>query len=210
MPGNERIIERGRIEVNGPRDSRHRFGACCATHAGFTPMHSLVLLSLERCCGTRTRRRILLRLGFVFFGLPGAIAWGDAPRVPRWAVAALPSGDEFSLEIAADDASRVRGYMFREKVGEREGMLFIFEAAGRHSFWMKNCKVPLDIIWLDEAFRVVQIAPDLPPCPTEGDCPFATPLQPARYVLELAGGVAKRQGLKRSDQVVILSEPPLR
>jgi uncharacterized membrane protein (UPF0127 family) len=127
-----------------------------------------------------------------------------APAVPEWAVAVLPGGAEFMLEVARDDASRARGYMFRETVGPREGMLFVFDETGRHSFWMKNCKVPLDILWLDAEHRVVHIADSLPPCPAEGECPDVVPPVPARYVLEFAAGTARAQHLKTGDAVVVL------
>ena len=85
------------------------------------------------------------------------------------AVAVLPSGAEFTLEIAADAESRARGYMFRESVGPREGMWFVFEAAGRHGIWMKNCRVSLDLVWLDGSRRVAVATAigtpyDAPPC----------------------------------------------
>jgi uncharacterized membrane protein (UPF0127 family) len=137
------------------------------------------------------------------------ICWALAGVVPRSAVAVLPSGAEFMLEIAADGAARSRGYMGREKVGPREGMLFIFEEADRHPFWMKNCRVSLDIIWLDATFRVVDIAPNRPPCPEVGECPEVAPVEPAAYVLEVAGGTTLREGLKRGDRIVVLEEPPL-
>ncbi len=129
---------------------------------------------------------------------------------PQWAVAVLPSGHEYSLEVAADDASRERGYMFRDRIGEREGMIFVFESMQRHSFWMKNCRVALDIVWLDAAFRVVDIARDRPPCPQQGECPSVLPTQPARYVVEFAAGTTRREGLARGNAVVVLAEPPLR
>ena len=61
--------------------------------------------------------------GVAFAGSPGPDG--------EWAVAVFPSGAEFSLEIAADDDTRALGYMFRDKVGPREGMLFLFETADR-------------------------------------------------------------------------------
>ena len=67
----------------------------------------------------------------------------------------LPSGEEFSLEVVIDPMDRAMGYMFREEVGPNDGMLFIFETVDRHGFWMKNCKVALDIVWLDEQFRII-------------------------------------------------------
>ncbi len=130
-------------------------------------------------------------------------------RAPEWAVAVFPSGAEFDLEIAADDSSRALGYMYREHVGPRDGMLFLFPDTGRHTMWMKNCKVALDLIWLDASGRVVEIAHDQPPCPAEGPCRGVWPSRPARYVLEVAGGRSGAEGLKTGDRVAILSEPPL-
>jgi uncharacterized protein len=128
---------------------------------------------------------------------------------PRSAVAVLPSGAEYMLEVAADPASRARGYMGRERVGPREGMLFIFEQVDRHAFWMKDCRVRLDIVWLDAAFRVVDIAASQRPCPERGDCPDVVPEEAAAYVLEVAGGTVRREGLKKGDRIVVLAEPPL-
>jgi uncharacterized membrane protein (UPF0127 family) len=128
---------------------------------------------------------------------------------PEWAVAVFPSGAEFSLEIAADPQSRRLGYMYRERVGPAEGMLFLFETTSRHGMWMKNCKVPLDIIWLDERWQVVEIARRLPPCPEQGECRSSVPMAAARYVLEVAAGTTEREGLRRGDKLVILSEPEL-
>lgn len=127
-------------------------------------------------------------------------------RLPDPPAAVFPSGAVFRLEIADDFESRMRGYMFREHVAHDEGMLFLFEEPGRHSIWMKNCKVSLDIIWLDEAGRVVEIAHDQPPCPAEGDCPSVFPMRSATYVLEVAGGTARGQGLNRGDAVQLVLE----
>ena len=127
-----------------------------------------------------------------------------------WAVAILPSGAEFRLEIAADPVARARGYMFREEVADDEGMLFVFPESAHQSFWMKNCKVSLDIIWLDAGMRVVGIAADQPPCPDDGPCPSIESLRAARYALELRAGMAARHGLAAGDRIQVLSEPALR
>ncbi len=127
-----------------------------------------------------------------------------APGSNDWAVAILPSGAEFSLEIADDPAKRQRGYMFRDEVGPHEGMIFVFDRPGRHTIWMKNCRVPLDIVWLDASFRVVYVAYEQPPCPADGPCIPIAPPEPAAYVLELAGGVARGEGLVPGDAIVVL------
>jgi len=134
----------------------------------------------------------------------------SAASAPRWAVAVLPSGHEFALEVAADDRSRQRGYMGREKIGPRDGMIFVFEDSGRHSFWMKDCKAALDIVWLDVNGRVVWTEVDRRPCPATGDCPSIAPPVPARFVVEFASGTVAAESLKHGDTIVVISDPPLR
>jgi uncharacterized membrane protein (UPF0127 family) len=152
-------------------------------------------------------RWVLAVLLPVLAAMPAAIG---APAAPRWAVAVLPSGHEFTLEVAADESSRARGYMGREKIGAREGMIFVFEEDGRHAFWMKDCKAALDMVWLDANLRVVWIAARQTPCPPTGECPSVAPPSPARFVLEFAAGTAAAESLRPGETVVVLSEPPLR
>ena len=89
-------------------------------------------------------------------------------------------------------------------------MLFLFDGPGTHSIWMKNCRVSLDLIWLDPDFSVVHIEHERPPCPEKGDCPAVAPMRLSRYVLEIAGGIAEEQKLTVGDRLVILSDPPIR
>lgn len=137
-----------------------------------------------------------------------AVTAAPAAEAPEWLVAVFPSGAEFSLEVAADVPTRLRGYMFREFVGPHEGMLFVFEEHDRHGIWMKNCLVPLDIIWLDDSLRVVDIRADFPPCPPDEECASAVPESPARYVLEVAGGITRSEGLRKGDVIIVLPEVP--
>jgi len=125
-----------------------------------------------------------------------------------WAAAVLPSGAEFSLELAVAPETRARGYMFREEIGPREGMLFVFETVERHGIWMRNCKVALDIVWLDEDLRVLEVAADRQPCAPDARCPTVRPLRPARYVLEVAAGNAGRNGLEPGARIELLTEIP--
>ena len=156
---------------------------------------------------TRFRRTVRLGpvLALVVFLLTTAC---NATRRPGPPAAVFPSGAVFRLEIADDDESRRLGYMFREHVGADEGMLFIFDRPGQHAIWMKNCKVSLDLIWLDEKGRVVEIVHDQPPCPDDGPCPNAFPMRLATYVLEVAGGTARREGLKLDDSITLYLEEP--
>ena len=97
----------------------------------------------------------------------------------------------------------MRGYMERARVSDREGMLFLMEAPGYHPFWMKNCKVSLDILWLDDAWRIVHIERKLPPCSQE-PCPSYLPMRESLYVLEIQGGLADKQGIKLGDSIIYI------
>lgn len=96
--------------------------------------------------------------------------------------------------------------MFREHIAPDEGMLFVFDRPAIYPFWMKNCKLNLDIIWLDRDFRVVEIAHDIPPCAPDEACNTVAPMRPASYVLEVAGGIARSHGLERGDRLTAYLE----
>ncbi|MDD4990560.1 MAG: DUF192 domain-containing protein [Candidatus Pacebacteria bacterium] len=101
----------------------------------------------------------------------------------------------FLAEIAKTKTQRTKGLMFRENLPSDRAMLFVFEKEGIYSFWMKNCKIPLDIIWLDENYRVVAIKANNQPCPAIGDCPSISSGVSAKYVLEINAGLANQIGL---------------
>ena len=82
--------------------------------------------------------------------------------------------------------------MFREALPPNAGMLFLFPEPGIHKFWMKNTMIPLDIIWMDSAGKVVFVSANTPPCRAD-PCPNYGPDQTASNVLEIAGGTAKKE-----------------
>lgn len=112
----------------------------------------------------------------------------------------LPNGFVVTVETVADDELRAQGLMFRDHLDPAAGMLFFFPAEGEYPFWMKNTRIPLDIIWIDANRRIAHIKHDVPPCQTV-DCPSYPPNARAQYVLELAAGGAKRHGLTVGDQL---------
>lgn len=95
-------------------------------------------------------------------------------------------------ELAADDASRMRGLMFRESLGPNQGMLFVFDEATTHCMWMKNTLIPLSVAFLDASARVINIA-DMAPQTEDAHC--AT--RPARYALEMTQGWFVERGVGR-------------
>ncbi len=104
----------------------------------------------------------------------------------------LPSGKVLQVEVMVKDEDRAMGVMFRPSLPEDHGLLFVFEASDFHGLWMKNCRFPIDMLWLDEAHRVVHVAEGVPPC-RQGPCPVYSPMRRASFVLEVNAGQARRE-----------------
>ena len=85
--------------------------------------------------------------------------------------------------------------MYRENLPEKTGMLFVFAEQTPHHFWMKNTMIPLDIVWLDDAGKVIFVSARTPPCKAD-PCPTYGPDAPVHRVLEIAGGMAEKEGIK--------------
>ena len=102
-------------------------------------------------------------------------------------------------EVADSPQAREIGLMFRQRLAERQGMLFIFGSEDRHIFWMKNMHFPLDMIWINAAKEIVEIKENLPPC--EKTCDNIIPIKKSKYVLEVNAGFVKKSGIKLGDKV---------
>jgi uncharacterized membrane protein (UPF0127 family) len=106
---------------------------------------------------------------------------------------------DFSVWIAADDRSRARGLMQVRELPPDQGMLFMFERPQPLAFWMKDTYLSLDLIFIDPAGRVLNVAADaqphsLEPIRSEGD---------AIAVLEVLAGTAGSIGLQRGDRLTM-------
>ena len=102
------------------------------------------------------------------------------------------AGQRYSVEIAANDAERARGLMFRDTLPAGHGMLFIHERQEPQAYWMKNTRIPLDILYFDNTRKLVSQQRDVPPCSLGDACPPYPSDAPARFVLELNAGEAAR------------------
>jgi len=92
--------------------------------------------------------------------------------------------------------------MWRDRLDADAGMLFIFANDEERTFWMKNTPLPLDIIFIDAAGKVVSVA--------EHTTPFTTtPVRSAgaaRYVLEVNAGFARRHGIRAGTRTELPAE----
>ncbi len=109
-----------------------------------------------------------------------------------------PTGMTIFAELADTTEKRARGLMFRESLAKDRGMLFTFPQPQHWTFWMKNTRIPLDIIWMDRNKKIVHVERNVPACPrTDDGCPQYQPNEEASYVLELAAGMAEALRLHR-------------
>jgi uncharacterized membrane protein (UPF0127 family) len=149
---------------------------------------------------------------------------GNQPAEGQWAApmaeATFPDKTLVRLEVADSEEERTRGLMFRKELAATEGMIFVFEEPGFYPFWMRNCLIALDLLWLDAGGTVLSIAPSLPPCRLAGcnppcdsyECPTYPP-DPgtiASYVVEVQSGFAKTHNLRKGDRLVLKGLPATR
>jgi len=105
-------------------------------------------------------------------------------------------GVEFRVEVARSESEKARGLMHRRVLGERRGMIFVYDADEHLSFWMKNTKVPLTLAFLARDGEILQVE-ELKPLSLRP----ATSLRAARYALELPAGSLQRLGVAPGDRV---------
>lgn len=109
----------------------------------------------------------------------------------------------FAVELAMTSAQQEQGLMNRTSLDKSKGMLFIFPNSGEHLFWMKDTLIPLDMIWMDQNYKVVFVGQNEQPCPPSlvgaGKtiiCPIIDPKANAKYVLEINAGITNNLGIK--------------
>jgi uncharacterized membrane protein (UPF0127 family) len=112
-------------------------------------------------------------------------------------------GVEFRVEVARSEEEKARGLMHRRSLGERSGMIFVYEADERLSFWMKNTKLPLTLAFLSRDGEILQIE-ELKPLSLKP----MTSARAARYALELPAGSLRRLGVVPGDRVELPADFP--
>ena len=144
----------------------------------------------------------LLQLIVSLLLIPALSACAQDQKVPKVAprpantLVMLPDGSTVHVELAKTEAERQFGLMERTSLPQGRGMLFIHDQPGRYPYWMYDCKIGLDIIWMDQAHRIVEMSPDTPPCKGKADtCPNYGGHETSLYVLELPVGSIKAHQL---------------
>jgi len=146
--------------------------------------------------------RPLTLLLILFLSFPGSTQAGTDPVIPGLIPITIPGGIIIHAELADTPQKRAEGLMYRTHLDADRGMLFTFLQAQPWTFWMKNTKIPLDIIWMNEKKQIVHIEQNVPICTRQDDsCPQYRPNDESLYVLELAGGRAESLKLQRGSKL---------
>lgn len=136
-----------------------------------------------------------------------------APRgdevVPGLAAGTLRLGDELTLQVQIADTQEAqsRGLMEVESMPARYGLVFVWSETGRHSFYMKNTLIPLDIAWWNDQMRIVDIQ-TMTPCEAD-PCPTYSPATDHIAAVEVNAGVLEEAGIEVGDRVELVPEAGL-
>ncbi len=109
----------------------------------------------------------------------------------------------FAVEVADTDEKRAKGLSGRNSLDAKQGLLFVFNQTGFYSFWMKEMRFPIDILFIKDD-KIVTIAQSVPK-PKDGTAPadllLYKPAQAANYVLEINAGLSQKYGFQENDSV---------
>ncbi len=110
---------------------------------------------------------------------------------------------DIPVTVADTAQSREQGLSGTTSLPNNTGMLFVFDTSGSYGFWMKDMQYPLDFIWIDEDFKIVDITADVAPItyPT-----VFYPAQPIRYMLEVNSGFSTNHSLVAGQTVQLIKK----
>ena len=103
----------------------------------------------------------------------------------------------FRVEVAVTPEEHARGLMYRSRLADDAGMMFVFEQPAVQRFWMKNTLIPLDMIFIGKDRKIVGVVENAAP-ETENERMVGAPSQ---YVLEISGGLSAKLGIHRGEPV---------
>lgn len=101
------------------------------------------------------------------------------------------------IEIADNDKDRAQGLMYRSSLPDSTGMLFVFDRAAEQTFWMKNTKISIDIMYIDANKKIVTIYKHQMPY-SKNPIPS---MKPAQYVLEVNAGFSDFHKISEGDLI---------
>ncbi len=114
-----------------------------------------------------------------------------------------PQGVHILVRVADTDKTRELGLSYFDALPDGQGMLFVFPQMGTYSFWMKDMNFPLDIVWIDEHFKIIDRVIN---APASSYPKTFTPASSASYAIELPVNTADRDGFVVGKSIVIQND----
>lgn len=107
------------------------------------------------------------------------------------------NGIDISVEVAKTNEERSKGLSNRTFLDSKSGMIFVFNKNIKPTFWMKDTKIPLDFIWIDDD-KIVEINKNVPIEPNKSDSELKRypSSYPVDYVLEVNAGFTDKYDIK--------------
>ncbi len=104
------------------------------------------------------------------------------------------------VEVVKSKWKKVKGLMFRKGLPEKSGMLFVSDEESRPGFWMLGMRFPIDMIFLNEDMRVIDVIKNVQPMkPHPNSWGVHSPKEPAKYVLEVNAGFVEKNKIKKGE-----------
>ncbi|MBS3820348.1 MAG: hypothetical protein GVY16_06910 [Planctomycetes bacterium] len=163
-------------------------------------------LRLKRCSACCTAHTCVAAGIFIFAGLAltGILAGCERDH-PKSAEVRI-GGRVWTVELAMTNASRDRGLSGRRELPADRGMLFVFPREKTLNFCMRQCHIPIDVVFLDANGRIVNMHAMSVEADRVGRVRYSSYV-PAQYALEVAGGTIKTAGLRIGQQVDLIGVP---
>jgi len=147
---------------------------------------------------TRLLRAVVLVL---LLAVPTAATFGqDSIQFPlsKLTIETTSGSHPFTVEVATDSVQHARGLMYRRELAPDRGMIFLYEKDEEVLMWMKNTYIPLDMLFIDRAGRIVGLAANTTPLSTD----IIPSNVPVKAVLEVAAGTAARLKIEVGSRII--------
>ncbi len=148
--------------------------------------------------------KVLILLGLLFVLLLGVLVVQNSLKSGGSLFTVTPTATiddyKFNLKVARTSKEKEIGLSEEKNLGQNNGMLFTFEQEGYYTFWMKNMKFPIDIIYIRDGI-IVTIYENVQPPKDNANLPVYQPKSPADTVLEINAGLSSKYNFKEGDSV---------
>ena len=146
-------------------------------------------------------RNFIFGLFLSIFSFYCLLSFADFPIKELLIANSIGEIKKFNVEIADNNVTRSKGFMWRENIPDGTGMLFVWKKESYRNFWMKNTPTSLDILFFDADGKFLNVVEKTEPFSLDN----IQSSEPSQYVLELIAGSSKIYNLYGGSQILNLN-----